>query len=169
MARTMSCAPCSPLARTISSRFDFEEDVTFERTGSCAVVEPTLVTFERTVSNVLEADGTPVDLGRTSSCAIDNLVGPTVNKKRSRSELLAENAVAENISNELVGGDDATLSTTDEEEESPLQPRCLFSPHEEGEICDDPQARFDTSKLIGPCKDMVVTNEEAMNNPSQLY
>jgi hypothetical protein len=92
-----------------------------------------------------------------------------VNKKRSRSELLAENPVVENISNVLVGGDDATLSTTDEEEESPLQPRCLFPPLEEGEICDDPQARFDTSKLIGPCKDMVVTNEEAMNNPSQLY
>jgi hypothetical protein len=158
----MSCAPCSSLSRTIStrfededalgsSRFEEEDEVALGRTGSCETEEA---------------------LGRSCSCAIPE---PIVTKKRPHSELLADNAIVENIANELVGGDDATLSTTDEEEDSIRRldhlTRCLFPEPalEEGEICDDPQARFDTSKLIGPCKDMVVTNEEAMNNPSQLY
>lgn len=149
----MSCAPCSSLSRTIStrfededalgsSRFEEEDEVALGRTGSCETEEA---------------------LGRSCSCAIPE---PIVTKKRPHSELLADNAIVENIAKELVGGENA-LSTTDEEEEEPLKPRCLFP--EEGEIIEDPQALFDTSKLIGPCKDMVVTNEEAMNNPSQLY
>jgi hypothetical protein len=96
-------------------------------------------------------------------------------KKRSRSDLLAESAGAEeNIANELgVGGEDNNLSTTDEDTTNHLSPRCLFPEPaglEDGELPPDhPDAIYDTTDLIGRHAGHIFTNAEADNNPSQIY
>lgn len=100
---------------------------------------------------------------------------PVVCKKRSRSDLLAESAGAEeNIANELgVGGEDNNLSTTDEDTTNHLSPRCLFPEPaglEDGELPPDhPDAIYDTTDLIGRHAGHIFTNAEADNNPSQIY
>lgn len=100
---------------------------------------------------------------------------PAVCKKRSRSDLLAESAGAEeNIANELgVGGEDNNLSTTDEDTTNHLSPRCLFPEPaglEDGELPPDhPDAIYDTTDLIGRHAGHIFTNAEADNNPSQIY
>ena len=169
LVRTISDAPAG-WARTGSDCPSPTSASGWARTGSSSCVTPAEdiapTCWARTGSSC--AGPTP-DAGDEVSLAAD---APAVCKKRSRSELLAD----ENIANELgVGGEENNLSTTEEEDEAhnKLSPRCLFPELpdqnlEEGEL-PHPDAIYDTTDLVGRHRNSVFTHEEADNNPSQIY
>lgn len=155
-ARTASCAtPSEDIAPTC-----------WARTASCAPPVPEPVAPPACAAAGKSAVSTPD--------ADAEVVEPVLCKKRSRSELLAESG-AENISNELgVGEEDGSLPTTEEEDAHHLSPRCLFpepaESMEEGELPPDhPDAIYDTTDLVGRHRNSVFTNQEAADNPSQIY